>query len=172
MRTAKVCIVGAFGVGKTSLVRRYVHQQFDESYHTTLGVKIDTRIVDTIETPIKLVLWDMEGADPFEKDKRPLARIHSYMKGAHGLILVADGTRPSTVKTALSLYHDFCREYQYVPAIMLANKADITDEWRFDESVIPDNLTLYQTSALNGQNIEAAFTTMGTALTTLAKTLP
>lgn len=164
MRTAKVCMVGAFGVGKTSLVRRYVHQQFDETYHTTLGVKIDTRVVDTIENPIKLVLWDMEGADPFEMDKRPLARIRSYMKGAHGLILVADGTRPPTVKTALGLYHDFCREYQYVPAIMLANKADLTAEWRFDDSVMPDTLSLYHTSALNGQNIETAFTALGKSL--------
>ena len=157
-------MVGAFGVGKTSLVRRYVHQQFDESYHTTLGVKIDTRIVDTIEEPIKLVLWDMEGADPFNKDKRPLARIRSYMKGAHGLILVADGTRPKTVKTALSLYHDFCREYQFVPAIMLANKADLEVEWQFDDSLIPDTISLFHTSALNGQNIDAAFTTIGKSL--------
>ena len=157
-------MVGAFGVGKTSLVRRYVHQQFDESYHTTLGVKIDTRIVDTIEEPIKLVLWDMEGADPFNKDKRPLARLRSYMKGAHGLILVADGTRPQTVKTALSLYHDFCREYQFVPAIMLANKADLEVEWQFDDSLIPDTISLFHTSALNGQNIDAAFTMIGKSL--------
>jgi small GTP-binding protein len=167
MRTAKVCMVGTFGVGKTSLVRRYVHQQFDESYHTTLGVKIDTRVVDTIENPIKLVLWDMEGADPFEIDKRPLARIRSYMKGAHGLILVADGTRLPTVKTALGLYHDFCRGNQQVPAIMLANKADLTTEWRFDESVMPSSLMLYHTSALNGQNIETAFTALGKILSEL-----
>lgn len=167
MKSTKVCMVGAFGVGKTSLVRRFVHQQFDESYHTTLGVKIDTRIVDTIEIPIKLVLWDMEGADPFEKDKRPLARIRSYMTGAHGLILAVDGTRPSTVKTALGLYHDFCREYQNVPAIMLANKADLTAEWRFDDSVLPDQLEVYHTSALNGQNIETAFTKLGEALVAL-----
>ena len=164
MRTAKVCVVGAFGAGKTSLVRQYVHQQFDESYHTTLGVKIDTRVVDNIEKPIKLVLWDMEGADPFEKNKRPLARIRSYMEGAHGLILVADGTRPATVKTALGLYHDFCRENQFIPAIMLANKADLTAEWRFDDSTLPEQLSVFQTSALNGQNIESAFTSIGTTL--------
>ena len=164
MRTAKVCMVGAFGVGKTSLVRRFVHQQFDERYHTTLGVKIDTRIVDTIEEPIKLVLWDMEGADPLETDKRPLARIKSYMKGAHGLILTVDGTRPATVKTALGLYHDFCREFQYVPTVILANKADLTAEWRFDDSVLPDSLSVYHTSALTGQNIETAFTALGASL--------
>lgn len=164
MKSAKVCMVGAFGVGKTSLVRRYVHQQFDERYHTTLGVKIDTKLIDSIEQPIKLVLWDMEGADPFEVDKRPLARIRSYMKGAHGLILVVDGTRPATVKTALGLYHDFCREFQVVPAIMLANKADLTAEWRFDDSELPDRLDIYHTSALNGQNIEEAFTALGKTL--------
>ena len=167
MRTAKVGMVGAFGVGKTSLVRRFVHQQFDEAYHTTLGVKIDTRIVDTIEEPIKLVLWDMEGADPSNKDKSQLARIRSYMKGAHGLILVADGTRPPTVKTALRLYHDFCRENQFVPAIMLANKADLEVEWRFDDSVVPDTITLFHTSALNGQNIDTAFTAIGKSLSEL-----
>ena len=167
MKSAKVCMVGAFGVGKTSLVRRYVHQQFDERYHTTLGVKIDTRIVDTINEPIKLVLWDMEGADPFETDKRPLARIKSYLKGAHGLILVVDGTRPATVKTALGLYHDFCREFDYIPAILLANKADLTSEWRLDDSHFPDSINVYHTSAMNGQNIEAAFTTIGEMLSTI-----
>jgi small GTP-binding protein len=167
MKSAKVCMVGAFGVGKTSLVRRFVHQQFDERYHTTLGVKIDTRIVDSIKGPIKLVLWDMEGADPFEADKRPLARIRSYMKGAHALILVADGTRPATVKTALGLYHDFCREFQFVPAIILANKADLTAEWRFDDSVLPDAISLFQTSALNGQNVEEAFIALGETLSAL-----
>ena len=167
MKSAKVCMVGAFGVGKTSLVRRFVHQQFDERYHTTLGVKIDTRIVDSIKEPIKLVLWDMEGADPFEADKRPLARIRSYMKGAHALILVADGTRPATVKAALGLYHDFCREFQFIPAIILANKADLTAEWRFDESVLPDAISLFHTSALNGQNVEEAFTALGETLSAL-----
>jgi small GTP-binding protein len=167
MKSAKVCMVGAFGVGKTSLVRRFVHQQFDERYHTTLGVKIDTCIVDSSKEPIKLVLWDMEGADPFEVDKRPLARIRSYMKGAHALILVADGTRPATVKTALGLYHDFCREFQFVPAIMLANKADLTAEWKFDDSVLPDVISFFHTSALDGQNVEEAFTALGETLSAL-----
>lgn len=157
-------MVGAFGVGKTSMVRRYIHQQFDERYHTTLGVKIDTRIVDTTDEPIKLVLWDMEGADPSGTDKRPLARIESYMKGSHGLILAADGTRPATFETALGLYHDFCRKFDDVPAVFVANKADLTDEWAFDESILPSYLTGYRTSALDGQNIEVAFSAIGEAL--------
>jgi small GTP-binding protein len=150
-------MVGAFGVGKTSLVRRFVHQVFDERYQTTLGVKIDTRIVETANQPVKFVLWDMEGADPMATDERPLARIRSYMKGAHGLILVADGTRPVTVETALGLYHGFCQEFGTVPAILLANKADLTAEWKLDESSLPDMINSFQTSALNGQNIENAF---------------
>ena len=164
MRSAKVCMVGAFAVGKTSLVRRFVHQQFDERYQSTLGVKIDTRIVDTTKDSIKLVLWDMEGADPLATDGHPLRRIRSYMKGAHGLILVTDGTRPATVETALGLYYDFCRNYGEVPAIMLANKADLTGQWRLDESVLPDNLSAYRTSALTGQNIETAFLALSEAL--------
>ena len=89
------------------------------------------------------------------------------MKGAHALILVADGTRPATVKTALSLYHDFCRSHRVVPAIMLANKADLEAEWRFDDSVLPDTINLYLTSALNGQNVEEAFTALGETLSAL-----
>lgn len=167
MRSAKVCMVGAFGVGKTSLVRRFVHQQFDERYHTTLGVKIDTKIIDSIEKPVKLVLWDMEGADPFETDKRSLSRIQSYLKGAQGLILVADGTRPATVETALGLYHDFCRHSRDVPAVLMANKSDLRNEWRFDESILPDALVRFKTSALNDKNVEAAFSAIGEMLSSL-----
>jgi small GTP-binding protein len=157
-------MVGAFGVGKTSLVRRFVHQQFDERYHTTLGVKIDTRVVDTTDEPVKLVLWDMEGADPLETDERPLARIRSYMRGAHGLILVVDCTRPATVKTALGLHSSFCEEYRPVPTVLLVNKVDLTEEWQLDEFVLPDSLSIFKTSALNGQNVETAFLTLGEAL--------
>lgn len=164
MRSVKICMVGAFGVGKTSLVRRFVHQVFDERYQTTLGVKIDTRVVETASQPVKFVLWDMEGADPLAMDKRPLARIRSYMKGAHGLILVADGTRPVTVETALGLYQGYCQESGAVPAILLANKADLTAEWQLDESSLPEVLTSFQTSALNGQNIETAFLALAEAL--------
>ena len=167
MRSVKVCMVGAFGVGKTSLVRRFVHQQFDERYHTTLGVKIDTRIVDNITNPIKLVLWDMEGVNPDGAEKRSLSRIRSYMKGAQGMILVADGTRPATVEAALSIYHDFCRTFNDVPAVFLANKADLSSEWKFDESILPNSLNRYHTSALNGQNIETAFSALGEALSRL-----
>ena len=158
-------MVGAFAVGKTSLVRQFVHQQFDERYQSTLGVKIDTRVVDTSHGPIKFVLWDMEGADPRETDERPLARIKSYLRGAHGLILVVDGTRPATIASALDLYDGFCTEYKPVPAILLANKVDLTQEWRLDETALPESLDTFLTSALNGQNIETAFSTLGEALT-------
>ena len=127
----------------------------------------DTKVIDSIENPIKLVLWDMEGADPFETDKRSISRIQSYIKGAHGLIRGADGTRPATVETALGLYHDFCRNFNDVPAVMLANKADLKTEWRFDESILPDSLSRYETSALKDKNVEAAFSALGHMLSRL-----
>ena len=157
-------MVGAFGVGKTSLVRRYVHQQFDERYQTTLGVKIDTSMVETDNGPIKFVLWDTEGADPVGGDDRSMARIKSYLRGAHGIILVADGTRPETLETALDIYQTFCREHSYVPAVVMANKADLTDEWRFDLAQVPESLVEFQCSALDGRNVEAAFSSLGDAL--------
>ena len=58
MISRKICLLGAFAVGKTSLVRRYVHEVFDERYTTTLGVRIDTKTVDLVSGSVKLIIWD------------------------------------------------------------------------------------------------------------------
>ena len=59
----KVCVLGAFGVGKTSLVRRYVQSIFSDAYLTTVGVKIDKKNLNVGETPVTLILWDIAGED-------------------------------------------------------------------------------------------------------------
>lgn len=84
----KVCMLGAFAVGKTSLVERYVKSIFSEKYQTTVGVKIDKREVLVGATTVKLVLWDLHGEDRFQAVQA------SYLRGASGVLLVVDPTRP------------------------------------------------------------------------------
>ena len=64
----KICMLGAFAVGKTSLVKQYVSGIFSEKYHTTVGVKIDKKMVEVDGQSMTLILWDLHGEDEFSKD--------------------------------------------------------------------------------------------------------
>ena len=96
----KICLLGSFGVGKTSLVARFVHSLFSDKYHTTVGVKIDKKTVDLGDRAVNLILWDVAGEDDISTLRM------SYLRGSAGYVLVADGTRPSTLEVALSLRID------------------------------------------------------------------
>ena len=93
----KICMVGACGVGKTSLVRRFVESIFDESYQTTIGVKIDKKDLELDGREVTLVIWDMAGEDEFAQVRA------SHLRGASGYLLVADGSRKSTLATSPEL---------------------------------------------------------------------
>src|SRR6478672_10634156 len=87
----KICMVGVYGTGKTCLVQQYVQGIFSVKYLSTVGVKIDRKRVRLGEQDVTLLLWDLEGRDG-TRDITP-----SYIRGAHGIIYVADGTRRETV---------------------------------------------------------------------------
>src|SRR5690606_7159431 len=93
----KICMMGAPGVGKTSLVRRFVDSVFSEKYLSTIGVKIDKKSVAVEDTTLNLMLWDLQGEERYQ-----WVRLQ-YLRGASGYILVADGTRPDTLEIALGL---------------------------------------------------------------------
>ena len=93
----KVCMLGATGVGKTSLVSKYVTSLFSDTYMTTIGVKVDKKVVAVDGKDVTLLLWDIYGEDEFQT-VRP-----SYLRGASGYLLVADGTRQLTLDTARQL---------------------------------------------------------------------
>jgi len=94
----KICLLGGFGVGKTSLVSRFVHSIFSDKYLTTVGVKIEKKSLVLNEQELDLVIWDLYGEDDFQKVRM------SYLRGASGYLLVADGTRRTTLDTAMSLH--------------------------------------------------------------------
>ena len=90
----KICMVGAFAVGKTSLVQRFVRSIFSEKYKTTVGVKIDKKVMNVNSQDLTLILWDLHGEDEFQELQR------SYLRGTSGYFLVVDGTRPVTLDRA------------------------------------------------------------------------
>ena len=125
----KICMLGGFSVGKTSLVRRYVASIFSETYLTTVGVKIDKKTVERSGRTVNLILWDLAGEDDIASLRM------SYLRGAAGYVLVADGTRPATLDVALSLRERVETEYGSLPFVLLLNKHDLIEQWAIGDDV-------------------------------------
>src|SRR4051812_4697694 len=119
----KICILGGFSVGKTSLVKRFVQSIFSEAYITTVGVKVDKKTVELAERSVNLILWDLAGEDDIGSLRL------SYLRGSAGYLLVADGTRPPTLDVALALRRRVEADYGPLPFALLVNKSDLTDQW-------------------------------------------
>lgn len=151
MRSAKLCIIGDFAVGKTSTVARFVNDAFSEEYLTTVGVKIDTKLVQTAHGPLKLVIWDVAGTD--ELSNIELA----YLRGSAGIILVADGTRRGTVDNAMRLRDDLIAQVGTLPFVAMLNKADLSQQWEITDDDIEASREIgvewIQCSAKTGQSV-------------------
>lgn len=151
----KICMLGAFSVGKTSLVQRFVKSMFSDKYLTTVGVKIDKKSVTVNEKDVDLLLWDIYGEDEFQKVKT------SYLRGASGYFLVIDGTRKKTLDTAFDLQKRAEDAVGRIPFVLLFNKSDLTDEWEIEdknlEDLTRDGFTVMKTSAKTGEMVEEAF---------------
>src|SRR3984957_778609 len=94
MLKKKICVLGSYGVGKTSLVGRFVHSMFADKYHTTVGVKIDKKVLAVDGEEVTLMLWDMAG----EEEGAPVKL--NQVRDASGYLLVVDGTRSRTLDVA------------------------------------------------------------------------
>ena len=151
----KVCMLGATGVGKTSLVSRFVSSIFSDKYMTSVGVKVDKKTVTVGEEPVTLVLWDIYGEDAFQSVRA------SYLRGAAGYLLVADGTRQLTLDTARSLQKTAEGAAGRVPFVLAMNKADLVAEWQVDDKALwkiaEEGWSIVRTSALTGAGVEEAF---------------
>ena len=154
--TSKVCIVGEFAVGKTSTIERFVNQQFSEKYLTTVGVKIDTKEIALPDLGIvqKLVLWDVAGTHQFGTIE------FTYLRGAAGIIYVADGTRSDTISVALNLKKSVEEQYGVLPFVFLINKCDLKADWDCSPALIDrlrsDFGQVFVTSAKTGETVEEA----------------
>lgn len=155
MLKKKICMLGAYGVGKTSLVSRFVRSMFDDKYHTTVGVKIDKKILSINEQEVTLMLWDLAG----EEDGAPVRL--NQVKDASGYLLVIDGTRAKTLEAARRIQERVVNETGDRPFLALVNKADLRESWEIPDSAWTElagvGWTTLETSAKSGQNVEEAF---------------
>lgn len=152
MLKKKICMVGQFGVGKTSLVRRFVDSIFDERYLTTVGVKIDRKDVTVGSQAVTLMLWDLAGEDD-------LAQLNiSHLRGASGYILVVDGCRASSLAKAVELQQRINGQLGELPFVLVLNKADLRDQWEIKDAAISDRgWCTFETSAKAGSGVEEMF---------------
>ena len=163
MLTRKICMIGDFAVGKTSLVRRYVHSTFSEDYHTTVGVKVDSKLLELPSGDrLKLVLWDIAGNDRLSSLER------SYLQGASGYLLVADSTRRETLDSAIALQGDVEALLGPQPFVLVTNKIDLEAQYQLDRELLGQLAsrgwdTLAGEGAA-GEGVETAFRLLGQRL--------
>jgi small GTP-binding protein len=155
MLQKKICMLGAFGVGKTSLVRRFVDTIFSDNYLTTVGVKLDKKTLTVGSETVNLILWDIAGEDDASAVRT------TYLRGSAGYVLVADGTRDSTLEVARTIHARAGAEIGQVPFLLLVNKSDLRSEWTIPQSRLDElaalGWTVRPTSAKTGDSVEAAF---------------
>ena len=161
----KICLIGDFGVGKTSLIRRFVDRQFSDEYLSTVGAKISRKLVevspsvDLEKKNVQLLIWDLEGKSKF-KSITP-----TYLKGAMGAIIVGDLSRPKTMENITEHLILFFQVNPSAKAITVAlNKLDLWETDQAKEFIqnysfqnLPQVTDIYLTSAKTGTNVDEMF---------------
>jgi small GTP-binding protein len=158
----KVCLLGDFGVGKTSLVERFIYGRFNPLYQASIGVQTRRKVVmlDDLPQPteVKMVIWDIAGSQRLSDN--PMRE--SYLRGSHGALLVCDLTRRETVDALRGYVEDLARVKVDMAVVLAANKADLEAEREVSVEEVAELATAMDakyllTSAKDGRNVEAAF---------------
>ena len=152
MSSKKVILTGSFGVGKTSLFNQFIFSRFSDRYLTTIGVKVNKKVVNINGREVPLLIWDIAGE--VAQDKVP----NTYFLGASGIIYVFDLTRPLTYK---NIKEDLEYLQDLLPGVLVkvvGNKKDLVDENEIikvrEDCILPIDII---TSAKTGENVEALF---------------
>jgi len=152
----KVCLLGAPGVGKSSLVRRFVDGSFDQAQDPSIAMSIFSGTVELGDVALEMMLWDPAGAESGGQYNR------SFISGASGLIFVVDATAPQTLDHLLQAQS---KERGFIgsrPAILVVNKTDLTGDFALSKAQIDAasklDWRLIQASAKTGNNVGQVFT--------------
>jgi small GTP-binding protein len=158
MISKKIILIGDFSTGKTSLIRRFVDNQFSDTYLSTIGVKISKKKIVLEEETIQGLIWDIEGGT----EKKPVNQ--TYVKGAHGCIIVADITRSETIANIASYIEIITNIAPSAPFVIALNKSDCYNETE-RQNILQNTMMRYRnstssfhlTSAKTGEGVELMF---------------
>lgn len=163
MRTIqkKVCLLGDFAVGKTSLIRRYVEGRFDDKYLTTVGVVVSRKAIMRSDLALNLLIWDLAGGRDFSQS--------GYLLGAAGALVACDLTRATTLAAFQGYVAQVRNVNPGVSVVLIANKSDLYEERAIsDEQLLSMahqlSSPLLLTSAKSGENVERAFSMLADLL--------
>lgn len=157
----KIVLIGHFGVGKTSLIRRFVENTFSEDYKVTIGVHISKKTIDIADnnTFVSLIIWDLEGQDDIKKTRS------SYLLGTHGFIYVFDLSRPVTFENLKSELDFLNENYPKTPVKVVGNKMDLVNKQYLSQySDIFKPYVDFFVSAKSGSRVETLFSKLAKAL--------
>jgi len=165
----KICLLGDFGVGKTSLVERFVEGRFNDKYLSTVGVKISRKTLKRSYGTMNMLVWDVAGSNGFEPSLS-----NTYMQGATGALIVCDLTRRETLASFEKYARQIRRMNPNIHLVFVCNKVDL-----INERVIPDadllavsstfgDGTFFLTSAKTGEQVEEVFICLADKIDTRA----
>ncbi|MBN1781929.1 GTP-binding protein [bacterium] len=166
----KICLLGEFGVGKTSLIQRFVFDRFSDDYLTTLGVKITEKLMPPLKKnrhmiQFRFLIWDIAGSED------GLVKHEGYWTGASGALIVTDLSRPDTITAAAHLIDHFLHLNAGAGIVIAGNKTDLIGNPLLHSSgeslkKLADNLSCPSilTSAKTGQHVEDAFLSLAHCL--------
>lgn len=149
----KIVLLGHFGVGKTSLIRRFVSNSFSDNYKVSIGAHITKKVVDlTPDQSVTLIIWDLEGTDDLKMVRQ------SFLMGTHGVLYVFDVSRPSTFQNISGDLMIIEERLSKTPIVIVGNKMDLVKsqelELIFQKNSIPFD---FLTSAKTGSEVPDAF---------------
>lgn len=162
LKSKKIVVLGHFGVGKTSLIRRFVTDTFSDNYKVTIGVHITKKVVEiAVENKVSLILWDLEGTDDIASIR------NSYLLGTHGAVFVFDVSRPSTFEHLSNDLKIIFEKMPNVPLMVVGNKSDLVAENELEEVLKQQAIVVdFLTSAKTGKAVNMLFLKLATLLST------
>jgi small GTP-binding protein len=164
----KVCLLGEFSVGKTSLVRQFVEGQFDDKYLSTIGVKISRKSIEREYGQFNMLLWDLAGGDKY------VGNTANYLKGASGAIVVCDLTRQETLIGLHEYANQIRKVNPEVQIVLVGNKVDLVDERVILDADLAEvafslDASYFCTSAKTGEQVGLMFTALASLIEGEAK---
>ena len=156
----KLVITGNASCGKTSLIRRYADNKFDESYKPSIGADFTLKVISFSGYDVILTCWDIGGQDLFDSLR------NYYYFGSNAAIIVFDVTRPETFERISTKWlPDIRTHVGDIPVLVIANKIDLKDERKITSEMCKQKgeelgIEFFETSAKTGDHVKEAFETI------------